>query len=109
GLGRLHGDVGLLDVVGSRRVGSVQEGVRSTEEKVHMGTDRVGVVVQGQLGGLQAELVGLIVEVIELVDLAIGGGLTGAVGVIAVVPVDITAEVYRSDAPHRRRSRGRCG
>ena len=58
GFGGLDADEGLFDVVVGGSICAVQEGVGAAKEDVHMGTDRVGVVVQGQLGGLQAELVG---------------------------------------------------
>jgi len=55
-----------------------------------MRTDWVGVVIEGEFGGLQAKLVGLVVEGIVLVGLTVGG-VAGAVVVVTEVAVDVAA------------------
>ena len=48
---------------------SVDQFVGAAVDEVDVRADRIGIVVQRELGRAQLKLIGLVVEVIELVDL----------------------------------------
>ena len=53
-----------------------------------MNANRIRIVVYGDLGCAQIELIGLVVEVVEVIYLTVGG-IARTVGVIAVVAVEV--------------------
>ena len=115
GLGWLDAEERLLDVVelvGGGRVGRnrIDQGIDAAVDDVDMRTDRIRIVVQCQARFAEVELIGLVVEIVEIVCLAIVRG-GGSVEVVAVVAVDEAADVHWSDAPCWRwgRSRGSGG
>jgi len=99
-LGRSGADVGLLNVAVGVLVGAgVHDVIGAAEDEIHMHADRIRIVVDGELGHRQVELIGLVVEVVQVVDLSVGG-IAWAVGVVAVVAVDQATEVERTDTPY---------
>src|SRR5712664_56554 len=74
----------------------------AAEPKINLETDRIGRMRQGQLGHVQAELIGLHIEVIQVIELR-----RRMVEIEAVITVHQTTEIDRPHRPGRRRRRCR--
>jgi hypothetical protein len=86
----------------------VDEGICAAKEYIYVRTDGIGIVIDRELDCAEIELIGLVVEVIEIIDLPISG-VARAVGVLAVVAIEISTEIERAQAPHGWARRGRRG
>ena len=71
---RFRADVCLLDIIVRGFFGcAVDEGIGAAKEYIDVRTDGIGVVIDRELECTEVELVGLVVEVVEIVDLPIRG------------------------------------
>lgn len=106
GLGGLVADESLLNeiIVALRAEDGLFGGAK---KEINMDADRIGIVIDGELGSAEAEGIGIGVEVVELVAAFLN---SGAICVVAVVAIHKAGEVNGSYTPGwgRRGCVGRC-
>src|SRR5882724_2638599 len=105
-LRRFQSDVSLLDVAeeawSGAQLSRVDNVKRASKAQVHLKAHRVRSVGHTEFGHVQAELVGLHVKVVQLIELR--GGMIRVEGIVSIHQ---SAEINRANGPSRRRSGSR--